>query len=130
MKNKKIQQTFEHQTSKGFTLVEVLMAMFILSVGLLGIAALTVGIAQSNRVSRDLTVATTLVQDKLEDLRKTSYLNVASEAKSALASPYSDFRRGVSVAVDTPEAGMKTVTVNVSWDSDNHEVELKTILVQ
>ena len=113
----------------GFTLVEVLVAMVILSVGLLGLGALTVGIAESNRSSRDLTVSTTLAQDKLEDIKKASYVSVVSEAKTACPSPYSDFQREVVVATDSPASGMKSVTVTVSWNSDEDDITLQTILV-
>ena len=53
----------------GFTLIEVLIAIVILSVGLLGMASLTVGIIKGNKFSNDLSTATTLAQDKMEDIR-------------------------------------------------------------
>jgi len=66
----------------GFTLIEVLIAIVILSVGLLGMASLTVGIINGNRFSNDLTTATTLAQDKMEDIRRAGYANAVSETKA------------------------------------------------
>jgi len=117
---------------KGFTLIEVLIAIVILSVGLLGMASLTVAIIQGNKFSNDLTTATTLAQDKMEDIRRLGYSNVTAETKAACASPYSEYERKVEVSADDPAAGMKTVTVTAYWQSTvkEHSVELKTILAQ
>ena len=54
----------------GFTLMEVLITIVLLTVGLLGMAALTTGIINGNTHSRRLTTATTLAQDKIEDVRR------------------------------------------------------------
>ena len=115
----------------GFTLIEVLIAIVILSAGLLGMASLTIGIIRGNKLSNDLTMATTLAQDKMEEIRSYAYANVVSETKAACAAPYAAFRREVAVVTDAPAPGMKTVTVKVCWGpSDAHNVEPKTILSQ
>ena len=117
----------------GFTLIEVLIAIVILSVGLLGMASLTVGIIKGNKFSNDLSTATTLAQDKMEFIRSTAstdYASVASETKAACPD-FTEFQREVTVVADSPASGMKTVTVKVYWGpSDAHNVELKTILSQ
>jgi len=117
----------------GFTLIEVLIAIVILSVGLLGMASLTVGIINGNRFSNDLTTATTLAQDKMEEIRGASYSSVASETKAVLSSPYDEYKREVTITDDSPATGMKTVSVKVYWggaSKEDHNVELETILAQ
>ncbi len=117
----------------GFTLLEVLVAMVILCIGLLGMASLTVGIINGNIVSKEVTTATTLAQDKMEDIRKNSYTAVTSETKAVLSSPYSNYKREVVVTNDSPATGMKRVVVRVYWGGaamEDHSVELKTILSQ
>ena len=120
------------KTNGGFTLVEVLIAMLILTVGLLGMASLTVAIIKGNKLSADLTIATTLTQDKMEDLRRQGYSDVAPESKGACDSPYSQYERKVEVSTDDPAAGMKTITVTAYWQDAirEHSVELKTILAK
>ena len=118
---------------EGVTILEVLIAIIVLSAGLLGMASLTVGIINGNRLSSELTTATILAQDKMEEIRGTAYINVISETKRDLPSPYDAFKREVVVADDSPAAGMKEVIVRVYWggaSKEDHEVELKTILAQ
>ncbi|MBW2710067.1 MAG: prepilin-type N-terminal cleavage/methylation domain-containing protein [Deltaproteobacteria bacterium] len=116
----------------GFTLIEVLIAIVILSVGLLGMASLNVGIIKGNKLSGDLTTATTLAQDKMEDIRRQGYAGVTPEDRAPCTTPYSKYEREVSVSVDDPAPRMKTITVTAYWRNSigNPSVELKTILAQ
>ncbi len=52
----------------GLTLIEVMIAMVVLSVGLLAVASMQVVAIQVNSSAQQLTRATTLVQDKIEEL--------------------------------------------------------------
>ncbi len=52
----------------GFTFIEVMMAMLILSVALLGIASISTNVTQGNAFGAHFTTATVLAQDKLEEL--------------------------------------------------------------
>lgn len=119
----------------GFTLIEVLIAMIILSIGLLGMASLTIGIIKGNQFSNQLTTATTLAQDKLEDIRGLGYSGMPStngtdpEAYGTI-SGYTAYKRETETEVDAPATNMKIITVTVFWGSDDHSVEIKTILAQ
>jgi type IV pilus modification protein PilV len=125
-----------NHNDNGFTLIEVLIAIVILSVGLLGMAALTTGIIRGNTFSNELTTATTLAQDKMEEIRRirvTGYSNVVAEAKAVCSSPDDEYKREVLVTDDSPATNMKTVSVKVYWggaSKEDHNVELKTILAQ
>jgi len=115
------------QNNKGFTLIEVLVAMVILSIGLLGTAALLTGIIRGNQVSNRITAATTLAQDKMENIKSVIYSKAASEPRAFLPSPYEKYERQVFVENNSPDDGMKTVTVTVYRGSGN-SVSLQTIL--
>lgn len=107
------------QESKGFTLVEVLIAMIVGLIGLLGVGAMTMAMVNSIDESRKLSVATTLGQEKMGQIESVGYDN-------AIAATYPEeyygtiqgnpqFRRTVTITDSVPEANMKTVTVTVSW---------------
>ncbi|MBU4184601.1 MAG: prepilin-type N-terminal cleavage/methylation domain-containing protein [Proteobacteria bacterium] len=121
--------------NNGFTLIEVLVAMVILTVGLLGTAALITGIIRGNKVSNRITTATTCAQDKMEEIRRLGYSGIPTSDTTTTEpydsiTNYSLYKRVTFTDVVNPAAGMKTVTVTVYWDSDNSSIELKTILAQ
>lgn len=136
MKRQKCDKYIKKEGNNGFTLIEVLIAIVILSVGLLGMASLTVGIIKGNKISTDLTTATTLAQDKMEDLRRikeTGYSNVLAETKADCPSPHEEYRCEVLVTNDSPAPNMKTVIVRAYWggtSKEDHKVELKTIFAR
>jgi len=115
--------------AKGFTLIEIMVAITLLSVGLLGMAGLTVGIMRGNTLSSELTTATALAQAKMEDIKRVGYSGATDSAEdyNAIAG-YPLYKRDTVIDVDTPELGMKTVTITVSWDSDGSSIAVETIL--
>ena len=60
----------------GFTLIEIMIAMFILVTALLGIISTTVMVIKSNSFSKTMTTATTLAKDQMEVLKNTKYANL------------------------------------------------------
>lgn len=121
-----------HHNSEGFSLLEVLVAMVILSIGLLTTAALTVGIIQGNGFNKKHTTATTLAREQMEDIRRRGYSGMP--ASGTITEDYNTFtnypshKRVTETLADDPGSNMKTVTVTVYWDSDNRSVALQTIL--
>ena len=58
---------------QGFTLIEVLIALTILSIGVLAVAAMQIGAIKGNTSACGLTEASALAQDKLEELLGVNY---------------------------------------------------------
>jgi type IV pilus assembly protein PilV len=56
------------QTDRGFTLLEVLVALIILAIGLLAVASMQTSALSSNSFAQRVTVVTALAQGALEDL--------------------------------------------------------------
>ena len=83
--------TIQHtNTQHGFTLVEVMVALVIFSVSLLGLAALQAAALRDNHVADQNTVATQLARDMAERLRANQegvtsnlYDNISGTAGSA-----------------------------------------------
>jgi len=65
---------------EGFSLIEVLIALVILSVGLLGLALFQTTAIKGNALASKWTVATELAQDRLERFRHVGWDNIASSA--------------------------------------------------
>jgi type IV pilus modification protein PilV len=61
--------------TKGFTLIEVLVGLIILSIGLLGIAGMQITSVKGNYFSNNLTQATYVAQDRLEYLKNLPITN-------------------------------------------------------
>ena len=81
-KNTKHRITFRQKDpQEGFSLVEVLVAILLLTVGLLALAKMQTHAVASNTFGNQLTQATFLAQDKLEELRLLNecYLEVLSK---------------------------------------------------
>jgi len=98
--------------SGGFTLMEVMIAVFLLAVALGGLAAVAATVVRGNAFSQTLTTATTLARDKMEELKSTSYANMLSGGDTKSADSINYTRAWIVGA----EAGnRRTVTVTVTW---------------
>lgn len=131
----KVPKTHRLQDRDGFTLSEVLVAVTILMIGFMGVQSLGVGIVRGNLFSDRLTAATTLGQDKLEDIRKLGYSGISgatttsTEAYNSIPN-YPFYKRVTSIEVGIPSAGMKKVTVTVFWSSDAKSLTLTSYLAE
>ena len=64
-------------TEKGLSLIEVLVAMVVLSLGLLGLERVHIAAIQANTIASRLTQGTTLAQDRAEQLMALPYNDAA-----------------------------------------------------
>ena len=116
---------------KGMSLVEIMVAMIILAIALAWLAPLLVIAMRGNRFGGDLTEATTLAQDKLEEFRNMSY-------SSMLEDPVGQDTVGTAVrswtiTEEAGQEGLANIEVNVSWQDDkgqDHLVQLVTLLAR
>jgi len=153
---KKLQSTvskkngLKHQS--GFTLVEVLVGITILTIGLLGVAKMQISAIQGNYMSSSTSVALALAQEKMEELMVLSYthddlkdLNTGNNTAAVNLMPITSttdfdhdetvtttaqgtFRRIWNIA-DHPLSGedvptMKSINIIVTWDNGKHQVSL------
>ncbi len=99
--------------NKGFSLIEVIIAAAILGVGFLGITQLYYMSIQKNIAFRELTLATSLAQDKMEEVMGTDYgalttTNFPSESITLHLVPFS---RETIITDNWPQQNMKGILV-------------------
>lgn len=128
------------KSQAGFTLLETMVASAIFLIGMAGVFTLQTAIIKQNALANDLSVATNLAGEALEQLRMTEYDNVAGisqcpttqswetlcyfgkqgQAYQAgglripLGAPSAYFTR-TWTAVQDPVAVVTDVTVTVTW---------------
>jgi prepilin-type N-terminal cleavage/methylation domain-containing protein len=112
----------------GFTLIEILIGLILLSVGILAIAGMQVTAMRGNFSSSNLTQASILAQDQLEALRGRDFnhadLDAGKHAPVAVGGTI--FTREYIVA--WPTASMKTITVTIRWrDNANRSISFTTV---
>lgn len=100
------------------TLIEVLIALFVFSVGVLAIALMLGNAIRYSASARFMTEATEIAQYKMESLLNAPYYH--NELDEAL-SPYGPVALGNyniswKVKDDLPMARMKTINLTVSWN--------------
>ncbi len=79
------QNTVNQYTSdNGFTLIEVMIALVLLLVGMLGVISMQYYAIVGNTSSREVRIATTLTADSIEEVRMSSYTLMA-EGNETLA---------------------------------------------
>jgi type IV pilus assembly protein PilV len=133
------EKTTNFRKDSGFTLLEVLVALTLLSVGLLGTAMLTTGIIRGNFFSKNITSATAVAQTTIEGAQRVGYTAVNTYAANSTKVPPTvsmggvSFSQSASVTNNSPATNMKTISVTVSWNEANNasrSVTLQTILSQ
>ncbi len=110
--------------NKGFTLLEIIIALIILTIGLIAIAYMANSAISGNRKAKLLTQAVTLAQDKLEELKGVDYDVLTSDNDTVNIGNIA-YLRTWTVQTDASKE-MKTATVIVSWNSGAKSVTFVT----
>ncbi len=120
-------------TQHGLSLVEMLVALVVLSIALLGMSRATVSMITVHTVNERLAHASALLQDRMETIKHSGYSGAATVSSTedyGTIAQYSTYKRVTTVAVNTPATNMKTVTVTVSWQNGQHTLTASTILAE
>src|SRR5215475_2280810 len=115
----------------GFTLVESMLTLAIVSIGLLALSGLQITALRGNALSRRMTTAVSIAEQSIEQLKNTSYTNIQAEAATQVTAANLHFTRQVTVT-NGPLPNTKSVSVLVSWQdqSRTHTLPLATIIGQ
>ena len=119
--------------NRGGSLVEVLMAMVLVSFVILGVAGFSSVSINGVAFSQKMTIGVTLAQDKLEDVHRVGYrpslAGIVTDVEPYGSIPDASlFERTVVTQPNIPAKGLQTVMVKVAWDNNEHSTSLTTIL--
>jgi type IV pilus assembly protein PilV len=115
--------------TEGLTLIEVIIAIFVLSMGFLSVVQLYPLGIKTSRISYHQTIASSLGQEKIEEMLSKSYDEVTDVAREKLNNLY-EWQADVSF-VD-PEAnlaeiqtdkGIKKIKVTIYWNEGQAQKE-------
>ncbi|MBN2374366.1 prepilin-type N-terminal cleavage/methylation domain-containing protein [bacterium] len=135
----------------GFTFIELLTSMVILVIGILGICGLHYAALSGNKTANQITLAVTLAEQKIEELKRLGYANselsdtdgvktdvdinikqnpaLFTDPDHGNDSPVPGMTRVWNIADDTPSPGLKTLTVIVGWEEKRwHYMPTTTII--
>jgi type IV pilus modification protein PilV len=140
----------EHERQEGWTLIEVLVAIVILTVGLLAVGTMQISAIKGNFMSGNTSIALTLASEKMEDLFNRDYNDAVlgdtatgnngnltsitgtdheenvSEDGTVGAGGF--YRRIWNIAdAATPMPTMKEISVIVTWENNRHRVTISSM---
>ena len=110
---------------RGFSLVEITVALVIGAIGLLALAGILVYAMQTNRQATDISIATSLARQKIEKIKLTDYNYVNDETETGLdangvsiAGQEGKFIRVTDITANAAGPNTKTVVVTVYYGGD------------
>lgn len=121
---------------KGFTLIELILAIFVLEIGLLGVASFYMYSSGVTKLARQETTASNLAIGLLDEQLSLSYLSLAVGHGTPVpysnnpASPFVNYQKKVDVAYldaylaetySLPDTHMKKIVITIYWTYNNEE---------
>lgn len=128
---------------RGFTFLEVMVAVLILTIGIVAVLQIFPVGLNVERTSQMTTQGSLLAQEKIEEFTSKAYQDVpvGTETEGSLTSPFEKFSRETKITyvnADLQETGsntgLKKIEVTVSWLSPlrigDKEVKLITLIAE
>jgi type IV pilus assembly protein PilV len=114
------------RNKKGFTLLEVMITMVIFAIGLLGLAGMQVMAIKGNSFGQEMTAASTLAQNQLEEMRQNAGA-LANGNDTVIDKNGVTYTRTWTVTPNTPQTNMNTVRIDVVWTGPAEALRTVTI---
>ncbi|MFZ7126571.1 MAG: prepilin-type N-terminal cleavage/methylation domain-containing protein [Desulfobacterales bacterium] len=128
-----------HKGESGLTLIEVLLALAIFSIGVLAVAQLQISTVRNTTRANVITMANMLAQSRMDELKNFSSLIELDALDGVEENDIDEFGNSGGVftrttSVDTPPNPIGTlareITVRVTWDSawrGHRQVEMTSL---
>ena len=110
----------QKSAQSGFSLIELLIAVVILAIGLLGLAELQISAIKTNTQSDSITVANGLAQKVVEEIAAMGANDAIFASDSpAVANPFATWPSWNGSPYSIPNAGVYNVTYKVDADYES-----------
>ena len=127
---------FVGSQQKGFTFNEVLVAINVIVIAILGYSLSTVGVIRGNMTNDNMTIAINLAQDKMEQLKAQKKLvnddrcpRAGDRAITATGTPNGLFDRCWRIFDSPLGPQLKQIDVMISWrDHEKREIVVSTLV--
>jgi prepilin-type N-terminal cleavage/methylation domain-containing protein len=120
----------EKMGARGFSLIEMLVSIVILSVSLLSLASLMAMTTRNNSSGAQITEAINFAQDKIEELSVTPWGNLLSGADQKKGSNGTSYTRNWTILPNLA-GNLRTVNVIINWnDRQDHSIRLLSAISQ
>lgn len=116
---------------EGFTLVEVLAAMMVLGIGILGFMALQTAAVTTRVQAQNMTTATQLTSALLDELIRT-HTNVLADGNRTVSIGSRSYTQTWTVQRNAPVGGLITINAQTNWSQKNQDrfVNLSAVVSQ
>jgi prepilin-type N-terminal cleavage/methylation domain-containing protein len=112
---------------RGFSLVEVLVSLLILTLVITTTLAMFLERNRRLQQANETILAYQALANEAEVLRRVDFKDLAPatdfQSGTAILAPLAPFT--VAATVDQPKAGVKTVTLTITWKQGKHHAELE-----
>ena len=121
---------------KGFTFTELLIAMNLIVVAVLGLSLTTIAVIRGNKGNDNFAAAANLAHDKMEELKASTHLEIENRCPgggdneiTSLGASGGQFDRCWIISPSDLGARLRQVDVTVSWeDPEPHKVSLSSLI--
>ena len=100
---------------RGISLIEVMVGVVLMTIGILGLAALSVTVAQANRGATNRSRADQVLHEKIEEFQTADYDEITNGDDEITVGDIT-FERTWTITDDTPMVGVKKVEIVGTWD--------------
>ena len=115
-------------SESGMTLIEILVAVFVLTVGLLAVAAMTGAVATQTRTAGSLTGQAAAGQQVLEALRMQGYASLTPGTQGTRQVTVNSHSYTVTYAIASGGTGLKEIEVRIDGTRDLPPDTMSTLL--
>jgi prepilin-type N-terminal cleavage/methylation domain-containing protein len=121
----------EETRPQGFSLIELLIALVILSISFLGLTSLMVQTTNNNSFGCHMTEAAIFAQDQLENFRTSPWTNVVTGNDVRQGSTGVNYARSWVVVPNgvPPNDTIKEISITINWnDRASHSVGFRSVI--